>query len=54
MRRHRGATQEVVQVETHSKGGEALHVGAVDELLPAYNVRLQIGEERTTSVMTKI
>lgn len=48
-RRHGGATQELVQVETHSQGGEALHVGAVDELLATYDVGL---EETETSGTT--
>lgn len=47
MRRHRGATQELVQVETHSQGGEALHVRAVDELLPTDDMGLE--EEKETS-----
>lgn len=46
VRRHRGATQEQVQVETHSQGGEALHVGAVDELLATHNVGLQVEKKR--------
>ncbi len=48
-RRHRGAAQELVQVETHSQGGEALHVGTVDELLPTYNVRLEGERNRNIS-----
>lgn len=45
MRRNRGATQELVQVKAHGQGGEALHVGAVDELLPTHNMGLEGGEE---------
>lgn len=36
-----GAAQKVVQVETHRQGGQTLHVGAVDELLPTDDVRLE-------------
>lgn len=39
--RHGGPTQQLVQVETHGQGGQALHVGAVDQLLTANHVRLQ-------------
>lgn len=46
---HRGPTQELVQVETHGQGGEALHVGAVDELLATNDVGL---EEEETSAPT--
>lgn len=41
VRRHGGATQVLVQVEPHGQGGEALHVGAVDQLLPTDHVRLR-------------
>lgn len=46
---HRGPTQELVQVKTHGQGGEALHVGAVDELLATDHVGL---EEKETSAPT--
>lgn len=39
--RHGGPTQQLVQVETHGQGGQALHVRAVDQLLTANHVRLQ-------------
>lgn len=39
----------MVQVETHGQGGEALHVGAVDELLTTDYVGL---EEEETSAPT--
>lgn len=48
-RRDGGATEELVQVETDSKGGQALHVGAVDELLPANYVRLEGKKKKTIS-----
>lgn len=48
-RRHGGATEELVQVETDSKGGQTLHVGAVDELLPANYVRLEGKKKKTIS-----
>lgn len=48
-RRHGGATEELVQVETDSKGGQALHVGAVDELLAANYVRLEGKKKKTIS-----
>lgn len=48
-RRHGGAAEELVQVETDSKGGQALHVGAVDELLPANYVRLEGKKKKTIS-----
>ena len=38
----------MVQVETHGQGGQALHVGAVDQLLPADNVGLE-GDDKATS-----
>lgn len=48
-RRHGGATEELVQVETDSKGGQTLHVGAVDELLAANYVRLEGKKKKTIS-----
>lgn len=48
-RRHRGAAEELVQVETDSKGGQTLHVGAVDELLAANYVRLEGKKKKTIS-----
>lgn len=48
-RRHGGATEELVQVETDSKGGQALHVGAVDELFAANYVRLEGKKKKTIS-----
>lgn len=48
-RRHGGAAEELVQVETDSKGGQALHVGAVDELLAANYVRLEGKKKKTIS-----
>lgn len=49
VRRHRGATQELVQVETHCQGGKALHVGTVDELFPTHNVGLEVEKKRQLS-----
>lgn len=48
-RRDGGATEELVQVETDSKGGQTLHVGAVDELLAANYVRLEGKKKKTIS-----
>lgn len=48
-RRHGGAAEELVQVETDSKGGQTLHVGAVDELLAANYVRLEGKKKKTIS-----
>lgn len=48
-RRDGGAAEELVQVETDSKGGQALHVGAVDELLAANYVRLEGKKKKTIS-----
>lgn len=33
-------------MKTHGEGGKALHVGAVDQLLPTHNVGLEKGSER--------
>lgn len=48
-RRDGGAAEELVQVETDSKGGQTLHVGAVDELLAANYVRLEGKKKKTIS-----
>lgn len=44
--RRRGPAQELVQVEPHGQGGQALHVGAVHQLLAAHHVGLEV-EEKT-------
>lgn len=40
--RHRGTAQKLVQMETYSQRGKALHVRAVDKLLPTYNMGLEV------------
>lgn len=40
------AAQELVQVEAHGQGGQALHVGAVDQLLPTDHMRLEAEEQQ--------
>lgn len=46
---YRGTAQELVQVESNSQGGQTLHVGTVDKLLPTDDMRLQ---DRTEDKVT--
>jgi len=44
-----GTAQELVQVEPHGQRGQALHVGAVDQLLATHHVGLEGEEPKETS-----